>query len=58
MDKIQWQDSLMGLVRHALTGAGSVLVAQGYATQDTVMTISAGVMALIGLAWSIWEKHA
>jgi ABC-type Mn2+/Zn2+ transport system permease subunit len=44
--------------RHVLTGVAGVMVARGYATQDQATAIVGGLMALIGVVWSLRNKHA
>lgn len=51
------KDFILSLVRHALTGVGSVLVARGVADAGTVEAIAGGVIAVIGLALS-WRDKA
>jgi hypothetical protein len=46
------------LLRHALTALGTYLVSTGYADAGQVEVISGGVMAVAGIAWSIYEKRA
>lgn len=50
-------DDIQGLVRHALTSAGGALVAQGYLGSDDLNTAVGALVALIGVAWSIWNKR-
>ena len=45
------------VLRHALTGAAGVLVADGYATNDQATQIVGGIMALIGVLWSMHNKQ-
>jgi hypothetical protein len=47
-----------GLVRHALTTAAGAAAAAGYLAESDVSVVVGGVMALIGVAWSIYEKKA
>jgi hypothetical protein len=51
------QDTILGLVRHALTSAGGYLVADGLATSSQVSDAAGAIVILIGLAWSIWNKR-
>ena len=45
-----------GLVRHLLTTAGGALVAKGVIAATAVEPIIGGLMALFGVAWSLWRK--
>ena len=47
------KEVLLGLLRHVLTSAGAVIVANGLATQADASAIAGGVMALIGVVMSI-----
>ena len=47
---------IMALVRHLLTGAAGWMVAKGYADAATTEAIIGGVLALIGVGWSVAEK--
>jgi hypothetical protein len=48
---------ILGVARHVLTTAGGGLVANGYVTNDEMSAIVGGVLALAGVAWSIYQKH-
>jgi len=48
---------VFGLLRHGLTVAGGVLVANGYADAATVDTITGGGMAAAGVLWSVLDKR-
>lgn len=49
--------SIDGLIRHVLTGVGGVIIAKGLADDATIQTIIGGVMALVGLVWSLVNKR-
>lgn len=49
---------VMGLIRHALTTGGGFLVAAGYLDETTMLEIVGGLMAAIGVGWSIYDKRA
>lgn len=52
-------DAILGVVRHALTTAGGGLVTAGYLSSDNLTQIVGGVIALLGVGWSIYQKkHA
>jgi hypothetical protein len=51
------QETILGLIRHALTSAGGFLVADGLATMSQVSDAAGAAAILIGLAWSIWNKR-
>jgi hypothetical protein len=49
---------ILGLLRHSLTAGGGGLVANGTATNDEWQAIVGGVVALVGLLWSLWMKRS
>lgn len=48
---------LAGLIRHALTMFGAVLVTKGYTDATVMDAIVGGVAAVVGVAWSLWAKR-
>lgn len=56
MNNYDVKESVLGVFRHVLTAAGTYFAAQGYITNDTVVTIVSGLVALAGLIWSIQNK--
>ena len=44
------------LIRHGLTAAGAALVAKGVVDEGTWTEIAGGVVALIGVIWSLMDK--
>jgi len=51
------KEQIMGIIRHALTFVGGILVMKGLATDSLVADIVGGVMTLTGAIWSIVEKN-
>jgi hypothetical protein len=47
---------ILGIIRHALTFAGGVLLMRGYATEQEVQEITGAAVTLIGAVWSVVEK--
>lgn len=45
-----------GLIRHALTAGGGILVAKGYLDAGQMDLIVGSLVTLIGVGWSIWAK--
>lgn len=45
-----------GIIRHALTSFGGVLVAKGYLDSGAVEAIVGAAMTLIGAGWSMYRK--
>ncbi|WP_430448727.1 hypothetical protein [Rhodophyticola sp.] len=44
------------IVRHGLTVAGGWLLAEGYTDEQTWATVTGGITAATGIAFSIFEK--
>lgn len=47
-----------GLLRHALTYGGGMLVSAGYLDADQNSQIVGAVLTIIGVAWSAYQKQA
>jgi hypothetical protein len=45
-----------GIIRHALTALGGVLVGAGYLTSDEWTTIAGALAVFIGVVWSVISK--
>jgi len=52
------QDQLLGILRHVLTFAGGIAVAQGKIDNATVETIIGALVTLGGAVWSVRTKRA
>lgn len=50
-------ETAAGLIRHALTTAGGVLVAKGWADAGMVEAAAGALTVLIGVAWSMLAKR-
>ena len=50
------QEVILGIIRHVLTGAGSVLVAKGYTDAAGLESAVGAVLTLAGLIWSAMHK--
>ncbi|MGH1445578.1 MAG: hypothetical protein ACRBBO_05990 [Cognatishimia sp.] len=48
---------LGSVIRHGATALGGVLMAEGYADEQTVQQITGGIVALGGVTLSILEKR-
>lgn len=51
------KETILGVVRHILTAAGGYLSANGIATADDVNLIVGGVVAAVGVVWSVLQKR-
>jgi hypothetical protein len=50
------KEQLLGIIRHALTFVGGILVTKGLIDEATVTEVIGGVMTLTGSIWSIVVK--
>ncbi len=50
------KDQVLGLVRHALTFVGGIVVAKGLVDENLSQEVIGGVMTLVGAIWSIVSK--
>lgn len=50
------KEQVMGIARHVLTAGGGYFAATGVVAQDEVTTIVSGLVALVGLIWSVVAK--
>jgi len=47
---------IFGIIRHLLTGAGTILTTKGIADSGTVETAVGAIMTLASFVWSITHK--
>ena len=50
------KEQILGIVRHALTFIGGILVMKGLVDEAVVTEIIGGAMTLTGAIWSIIDK--
>lgn len=50
------QEQVLGIIRHVLTTAGGIVVSKGLTDESTMTAIVGGVVALVGVFWSIASK--
>lgn len=50
------KEQLLGILRHALTFVGGILVTKGLIDEATVTEIVGGVITLTGAIWSVLAK--
>ncbi len=50
------KEQIFGVIRHALTFIGGVLVAKGIIDEGTATELTGGVISFVGLVWSFYEK--
>jgi hypothetical protein len=50
------KEQVMGIVRHALTFIGGIVVMKGLVDETVITEVIGGVMTLVGAIWSILDK--
>jgi len=50
------KEQVMGIVRHALTFVGGILVLKGYTTDADYTILSGLIITVVGSIWSIIDK--
>jgi hypothetical protein len=50
------KEQILGIVRHALTFIGGIVVMKGLVDETMVTEIIGGVMTLVGVVWSVIDK--
>ena len=50
------KNQIVGIVRHALTFIGGIIVTKGLIDESTLLEIVGSISTLIGAVWSIIEK--
>jgi hypothetical protein len=50
------KEQVLGIVRHALTFVGGIVVMKGWADENVVAEITGGIMTLAGAIWSVIAK--
>ena len=50
------KDTILSLLRHALTFGGGFLVAKGLVTETSLGTLIPAVVAAVGAAWGAWDE--
>jgi hypothetical protein len=51
------QEKVLGLIRHALTFVGGLIIAKGLIDESTYLELSGATLTLIGGMWSILSKR-
>lgn len=50
------KEIVQSLARHILTALGALLVSKGAVGHSEVEAVVGGIVAAIGLGWSVWDK--
>jgi hypothetical protein len=51
------KDTILSILRHALTFGGGLLVAKGFLSDSTVMQLAAAVPTFAGLLWGAIDEY-
>ena len=52
------KEQVLGLIRHALTFVGGILIAKGLVSDSAATDIIGGLMTVIGSIWSVISNKA
>lgn len=50
------QEQMLGIVRHVMTIAGTLLVASGSVAEGSWQVITGSALSLAAIVWSVWSK--
>jgi hypothetical protein len=50
------KEKVLGILRHALTFIGGVLIARGIADEIVIAELVGGISTVVGSVWSILDK--
>lgn len=51
------KEQVLGIIRHALTFVGGILIMKGLVDEPIWAEISGGVSTLVGAIWSVVDKN-
>ena len=51
------KDAILSIIRHGLTFAGGFIVTHGWFSEDTIVALSGGIPAFIGLVWGAVDEY-
>jgi len=52
------QEQTFGIIRHALTAVGAILVYRGKTDEASWTMVTGAVMGIAAVIWSAWSKNA
>ena len=50
------QEQTLVIIRHFLSGLGSIAIYKGWIDESTMLELLGGVMTITSFAWSFWTK--
>ena len=50
------QEQTLGIIRHFLSGLGSIAIYKGWIDETTMLELLGGIMTITSIVWSFWAK--
>jgi hypothetical protein len=50
------KERILGIIRHTLTFVGGIVVMKGLVDESTATELVGGIVTLVGLIWSVFDK--
>lgn len=50
------KERILGIIRHTLTFVGGIVVMKGLIDESTATELVGGIVTLVGLIWSVFDK--
>lgn len=50
------KDQVLGIIRHAITFVGAILVLKGITNESVVNEVAGSVISLVSIVWSVLSK--
>jgi len=51
------KDTILSIIRHALTFGGGFIASKGILSEDTTQSVVAGLVTFIGLIWGAVDEY-
>jgi hypothetical protein len=51
------KDKILGIIRHALTFLGGIIVSYGMVEEAMAQELIGGIFTVVGLIWSVIDKN-
>jgi len=50
------QEQVNGIIRHVMTGVGSILIMKGTVDESTWFVVTGSLLGVVGILWSVFAK--
>ena len=50
------QEQVNGVIRHVMTGVGSILIMKGTVDEATWVVVTGSILGVAGILWSVFSK--